>query len=442
MLKTFRSGIHPEEYKTLTASESIENVPPSEQLVVSLNQHFGKPAIPIVKKGDIIGEGDLIAEADGFLSAPVHAPVSGKIKQITDSLHVNGYYCEAIIIERDIEKEPRIWSRNTLSLTQISREIFIQALKEKGVVGLGGAAFPTFIKFLENTDKPLKTVLINACECEPYINADYRTMLEQTDHFMAGLEIILQATAVPRMIIGIENNKPKAIRILNIKTKNHPAISVCPLKTKYPQGGEKMLISAVLGKAVPRGGLPLDIGVVVVNVNTVCTITDAVFYDKPIMEKTVTVSGHGIEKPKNIRVKIGTTFQEIIDFCGGVKPETERILIGGPMMGWAQSNTEASVLKSTTGLLALTPNELQMKPQFPCVRCGNCVTHCPMGLVPCEIAKFAQHSRLDLAQNWGILDCIECGCCAYSCPAKRQLVQTIRVGKSNIRRISSLRKSS
>ncbi|MCP4049776.1 MAG: electron transport complex subunit RsxC [bacterium] len=428
-MKTFEGGIHPKEYKELTEDLKIEKCPLPDTVYLPLYQNIGAYARPVVKAGDIVEEGDLVAEADGFISAPIHTPVSGKIKKISRYPHIAGINVDTIVIERDKTVKPRTWERKKIKFQDISKDDFIKIIKDKGIVGLGGAGFPTYVKFLTKEGQKIDKVLINACECESYVNCDYRSMLEDTERFIEGMRLIKYAFNIKEVIIGVENNKPEAIKKIEEKLSSVIGIRVEPLKTKYPQGGEKMLVKALIDKEVPRGGLPLNVGVVVVNVNTVVAIANAVFYDKPILEKILTVSGKGINKQKNLCVKLGTPFSEIIDFCGGLNKDAERLVVGGPMMGIALSDYNIPIIKTTTGLLALTKKETGNTKIEPCLRCGDCVTQCPMGLVPCELAKYIEHGRVDLAEKTGMLDCMECGTCVYCCPSNRPIVQLIKVGK-------------
>jgi Na+-translocating ferredoxin:NAD+ oxidoreductase subunit C len=426
-MKTFKGGIHPEEFKDITEEKTIEDCFLPDMVTIALSQHLGRPAKPIVKINDLVKEGDLIAEADGFISAPIHSPVSGKVKKIGKFPNVSGLLTDSIQIERDINIEPKKWVRN--KKTNITNEEFVEIVKNKGIVGLGGAGFPTYVKFLKKEGAVIDTILINACECEPYLNVDYRAMIEETSMFLEGLNLIKNQTQATKIVVGIEDNKPKAIKLLSSKIQNDSNIEVVALKTKYPQGGEKMLVKAALNRTVPRGGLPLDVGVVVVNVNTVIAIAKAVCFDQPILEKVITVSGGGVNIPKNLRVKIGTKFSEVLDFCGGTNNRMERLVVGGPMMGFSQSDDQASVTKTTTGLLCLTKKEVGNDTILPCLRCGSCVAQCPMNLLPLDLAKYVEYSRLDMAVKNGLRDCIECGTCVFVCPSKRPLVQLIKLGK-------------
>lgn len=441
-MKTFHGGIHPNEYKELTETLPIERCPDPAIAYVALSQHFGKPAKAIVKVGDSVQEGDLIAEADGFISAPIHSPITGKIKRITKHPHVLGVLMDTIIIEGDAAAPKKEWPRNALKETEVSKALLLQKVKEKGIVGLGGAGFPTVVKLMGKEGVNLDTILINACECEPYVNVDNRAILEQSARFIEGLSLLARVMNVTQIVIGIEDNKPEAQALLKKSLKSHGIIKLIKVKTKYPQGGEKMLIKAALNREVPRGGLPLDVGVVVLNVNTVIAIANAVYFDKPILEKLVTVSGYGIMTPKNVSVKVGTPFSELIAFCGGMKPEVTRLIVGGPMMGFALSDDQAAVLKTTTGLLALTPKEIGATEIQNCIRCGECVSHCPMNLMPTELAKHADFKRLEAFDSLGLMDCMECGSCVFVCPAHRPLVQSIKVGKVLKREADAKKKGS
>jgi electron transport complex protein RnfC len=434
-LKTFKGGVHPKEYKAATKERKIEEVPLPDVFYISTSQHFGKPARPIVKVGDYVEEGQLIAEADAYISAPVHAPVSGTIKQIKKFLHISGIPAETIILERDQNAQLKTWEKQVIDIEALGRSELVHQIKEKGVVGLGGAGFPSFVKFLGKEGCKLEKVLINACECEPFLNVDFRAMMEDSEQFVEGLQLIKTITGVDEIIIGIESNKQEAIKLLVSRLFNEEGMRVEELETKYPQGGEKMLVKAVLNKDVPRGGLPLDVGVVVLNVNTVLAIHNAVFYNKPLIEKTLTVAGKGIGSPKNLSVRIGTLIEHVIEQCGGLKDNTKRLVVGGPMMGIALFSTEVPIIKTTTGLLALSEEEIGNTQIAPCIRCGHCVTECPMRLMPTDIAKYVEHERIDLAKKAGLLDCIECGTCVYGCQSKRPIVQMVKLGKIKNREI-------
>lgn len=426
---TFPHGIHPPEFKEATAHKPLETMPPPEKVTIPLLQHFGNPAEPTVKKGEQVLLGQKIGEGKTLFSASVHSCVSGTVLTIDHANHPLGHSVLSITIANDGQDRPAGDLQEADDPFSLFPDEICQRVKEAGIVGLGGAAFPTAVKLSPPKDKPIDTVIINGCECEPVLTADYRLMLEFADDILNGAELIRLAVKADRLIVGIEDNKKKAFELFREKSKENSA-EVSLLKTKYPQGAEKTLISALLGREVPRGGLPFDVGVVVQNVGTSKAIWDAVRLGKPLYERAITVSGDGIEEPKNILVRIGIPFQDVIDFCGGLKQSASLLVMGGPMMGVAQWSLEAPVIKGTSGLLAWEAPALEI--EHSCIRCGRCVDHCPMRLVPTQLMKFVKYDHLEGAENWGILDCVECGCCQYSCPAKIRLVHWIRLGKDMV----------
>lgn len=438
-IKSFPRGVHPPELKGMTADRALEAMPAPERVIIPLLQHFGKPAEPLVQKGDEVCVGQKIGKAKTLFSASVHSSVSGKVLSIDDSSHPAGNPCLAITISNDgqdraIQKEG---GKDPFSLTPDEvRQIILEA----GIVGLGGAAFPTAVKLSPPKDKPIDTLIINGCECEPMLTADYRLMLEAPEDILKGAELARMACGAKRVIIGIEGNKKEAFqkfqKVLSsfsgaaANSGESSSREVAILKTKYPQGAEKNLIYALLQREVPRGGLPFDVGVVVQNVGTVKAIWEAASSGKPLYEKALTVTGSGIKNPKNLVVRIGTPFQKVIDFCGGLNDEASVLVMGGPMMGLAQWTLEVPVVKGTSGILAWEAPRPQ--PEHPCIRCGRCVEHCPMGLVATQLAKCVKFDNLAEAEKWGVLDCVECGCCQYSCPSKIPLVHWIRLGKNRV----------
>ncbi|MCX7974608.1 MAG: electron transport complex subunit RsxC [Candidatus Aminicenantes bacterium] len=427
--KTFPRGVHPPEYKELTASKPLEFLPPPEKVSIPLHQHFGAPAAPLVKKGDKVLLGQKIGEATALFSAHVHSSVSGEVAAVEEVIHPNGYPVLAVIINNDGQDRfsPEIKGCNEpLSL---SPEEIRQKVKEAGIVGLGGAAFPTAVKLSPPKEKPIDTLIVNGCECEPYLTADHRLMLEFPEDIVKGAELARRAVGAKQIIFGIEDNKLDAAESIQNHLVDFPA-KVVLLKTKYPQGAEKNLIYALLRREVPRGGLPFDVGVLVQNVGTVKAIWDACSSGKPLIERAFTVTGPLVNEPKNLIVRLGTPLSYILDYCGGLKDEANLIILGGPMMGLAQSSLEVPVIKGTSGLIAL--KEVSLEEEFPCIRCGRCVDHCPMRLLPTQIVKFIQFERWPEAETWGALDCVECGCCQYICPSKIRLVHWIRLGKNMI----------
>ena len=427
--KSFPRGVHPAEYKTRTRDHAIETIAPPEKVIIPLHQHFGGPAAALVKKGDEIYMGQKIGEAKSLFSANVHSSVSGKVLAVDGFQHPLGKPIPAVTIANDGEDRLFPETQGHEDPFALTPDAIRTLVREAGIVGMGGAAFPTAVKLTPPKDKPIDTIIINGCECEPVLTADYRIMLEYPEEIIKGAELVRIATGADRIIIGVEDNKTDAYTLFQTKSKGWP-IEVSLLKTKYPQGAEKNLISALLKREVPRGGLPFDVGIVVQNVGTAKAIWDAAAHGTPLMARVLTVSGSGIAEPKNLMARIGTPFQHAIDFCGGLKEGTNMLVMGGPMMGLAQWTTAVPIIKGTSGILAW--KEAEFVQEFNCIRCGRCVDHCPMGLVPTQLMKLVKYEQLESAESWGVLDCVECGCCQYSCPAKIPLVHWIRLGKNQV----------
>lgn len=427
--KSFPHGIHPPECKEPTAEKRLEYLPPPEKVVIPLHQHFGNPAAVLVKKGEEVLLGQKIGEATSLFSAHVHASVSGKVVALDGHNHPLGKPVLSVTLANDGEDRIHPDIKETDDPFSLDPDQIRQKVKEAGIVGMGGAAFPTAVKITPPKDKLIDTVIINGCECEPLLTADYRLMMEYPEDILKGAELVRLATGAKRTLVGIEDNKRKAFDLLQQRAPSFSA-EVFLTKTKYPQGAEKNLIYALLGREVPTGGLPFDVGVVVQNVGTAKAIWDAVKSGKPLFERAVTVSGDGVKEPKNLMVRIGTPFQTVIDFCGGLSEVTNTIIMGGPMMGISQWALDVPVIKGTSGILAWAPPEHIT--EFACIRCGRCVEHCPMGLAPTQLMKHIRYEQLPKAENWGVLDCVECGSCQYSCPANIPLVHWIRLGKNQI----------
>jgi electron transport complex protein RnfC len=427
--KTFPHGIHPPEFKELTAEKTIESLPPPEKVIIFLLQHFGKPAKSLVQKGDEVLLGQKIGEGQTLFSASVHSSVSGKVISVEDYNHPGGSRIPAVAITNDSQDHPFSEKQATKDPFSLSPDEIRQKVREAGVVGLGGAAFPTAVKLSPPKDKPIETIIINGCECEPLLTSDYRLMIEAPEDILRGAELARIATGAKRIIIGIEDNKKKAFEIFQDKIQNN-SVEVSLLKTKYPQGAEKNLIYALLRREVPTGGLPFDVGVVVQNVGTTKAIWEAVSVGKPLYERVISVSGLGIKEPKNILVRIGTPFKAVVEFCGGLKEDTDILVMGGPMMGISQWSLDVPIVKGTSGILAWAAPRPSL--EYPCVRCGRCIENCPMTLVPTQLAKYVKFDDLTSAEKWGVLDCVECGCCQYMCPSKIPLVHWMRVGKNSI----------
>lgn len=426
---TFRRGVHPHEDKEATMDKAIVTLPPPEKVVIPLHQHFGSPAEPLVKKGEEVLLGQKIGQARSLFSANVHASVSGKVLAVEDYNHPGGYPVTAVAIANDGQDRLSPELKPAGDPFSLSADEIRDRVREAGVVGLGGAAFPTAVKLAPPKDKPIDTLIINGCECEPMLTADYRLMVENPLDILRGAELARIATAAEKIIIGLEDNKPQAAEILRRHLDGLHA-DIVLLKTKYPQGAEKNLIYALLRREVPRGGLPFDVGVLVQNVGTAKAIWEAVSLGKPLVERIITVAGSGIREPKNLLVRIGTLFQDVVNFCGGLAEDINLLVMGGPMMGLAQWTPDIPIIKGTSGILAW--HSAFPLTEFPCIRCARCVDHCPMGLEPTQLAKFVQYEKLPEAEDWGILDCVECGCCQYICPSKIPLVHWMRLGKNKI----------
>lgn len=442
MLKTFAlGGVHPPENK-LSIHSKITDLPVPEKVIVPLTQHLGAPAKPVVEKGDIVKVGQLIAKSEGFVSANIHSPVSGKVLKIDKALDASGYKRDSVFI--DVEGDE--WLDTINRSSDLKKEInfsaqeIIAKIAEAGIVGLGGATFPSHIKASVPKGKTADTLLINGVECEPYLTADHQLMLEKPEELLVGIEIVKKALGVNVAIIGIENNKPDAIEKLSSKAKSYQGISVQPLKVQYPQGGEKQLIKAVLNREVPSGGLPIDIGAVVFNVGSVYAIYEAVQKNKPLFERVVTVTGKSVKKPSNFKVRIGTQISSLIEAAGGLPEDTGKIINGGPMMGKSLASTEIPVVKGSSGILIIRQEESKRKAVEPCIRCSKCVSVCPMGLEPYLLGALGEKSYFDRLEKEKVMDCIECGSCSYTCPSGRPLLDHIRFGKTNVGKIIRSRK--
>ena len=430
--KTFHGGVHPKEYKELTEHLAFELFPLPEQIILPLSQHLGKEAKSLVKKGEEVQAGQMIAQAEGFVSAPVYTSVAGKVMSVGKEQTSSGFPKDAITIKRN----GTVKSENILLLPLNPETITADEIRDRvavaGIVGQGGAAFPTSVKLNPPKDKTIDVVILNGCECEPYLTRDYRFMIERPDDLISGLKLLMKALGVKRGVIGIEDNKPEAVKLLSQKVLNENGIEVISLKTKYPQGAEKMLIKAVTGKEVPPGKLPMDVGAVIQNIGTAIAVHDAVVKGEVLITAALTVSGKGIKNPKNLIVPVGTTIQDVIDYCGGVTDDAVKIVVGGPMMGVAQFDLKAPVMKATSGILVLTKDEVAENPETPCLRCGQCVGACPLNLMPTKLARYSQLNRFEDAEGEDITVCMECGTCSYTCPANIPLVQWIRLGKQKV----------
>lgn len=438
MFKTFpKGGIHPPENK-LTADKPIVVLPVPPQVTVPVSQHIGAPATPMVEKGTVVKAGQLIAQAKGFVSANIHSPVSGKVSKIDTVVDTTGYKQTAVVIDVEgdewvetIDRSPALVRDFTMT-----REQIIERCQQSGLVGLGGATFPTHIKMTVPAGKKCDLVIINGVECEPYLTSDHRLMLEKGAEVLTGAAIIMKALGVETSVVGIEANKPDAISHLTELARDYKGITIQPLKVKYPQGGEKQLIKACTGREVPSGGLPVDVGVVVQNVGTAFAVYEAVQKNKPLMERVVTVTGSSVKNPGNFQVRIGTPVSALIEASGGLPDDTGKVVNGGPMMGKALAMTDVPVTKGTSGIL-LFPSVVSRRGEvLPCIRCGKCTSVCAMGLEPWLISVLSEKAMWEKAEQEKITDCMECGACAYTCPSKLPLLDYIRLGKSTVIRMA------
>ncbi|MDR1003648.1 MAG: electron transport complex subunit RsxC [Prevotellaceae bacterium] len=434
MLKTFSiGGVHPHEHK-LSAHQAIVTADIPQRVVVMLSQHIGAPAKPVVAKGDTVKVGTRIAEPGGFVSAAIHSPVSGKVVKIDAMTDAGGYPKPAIFIDvAGDEWEEGIDRTDTLIKgCTLAPEEIVQKIADAGIVGMGGACFPTQVKLTPPPSCKAECIIINAVECEPYLTADHQLMLEHGEEIMEGIAILMKAVKVNKAFIGIENNKPDAIKWMTKVAGSYAGIEVIPLKVKYPQGGEKQLIDAITRRQVAAGALPISTGAVVQNVATAYAVYQAVQKNKPLIERVVTVTGKSLAKPSNILARIGTPIQQLIDQSGGQPEDTGKIIGGGPMMGKALVNTEVPVTKGSSGILIMSRKEAKRAAVQPCIRCAKCVGACPMGLEPYLLAQLAEHVEFERMEKERIMDCIECGSCQFTCPASRPLLDYCRLGKSRV----------
>ena len=437
-MKTFRiGGVHPAENK-LTADKPIRDAMLPKQAVFSMFQHIGAPAKPVVKKGDKVKVGTLLAEAGGFVSAPVHSSVSGTVRKVDSVLDASGTRRAAIYVdvEGDEWEESVDRSGQLVRLSdrpELDSKTIIEKIKNAGIVGMGGATFPCHVKLSPPPGCKAECVIINAVECEPYLTADHRLMLEHADEILVGVSLIMKAVGVSRGYIGIENNKPDAIKLMTEKSQAYPEIEVVPLQVKYPQGGEKQLIDAVIGRQVPAPpAIPINVGAVVQNVGTAFAIYEAVMHNKPLIDRIITVTGKSVSNPGNLRARLGTPMQQLMDECGGLPADTGKIIGGGPMMGKALLSLDVPMTKGSSGLLIMNSKEARRSAPQPCIRCAKCVSACPMGLEPYLLATLSTHAEWERAEANDVVSCIECGSCQFTCPSCRPLLDNIRVGKQTV----------
>ena len=435
--KTFKGGAHPYDGKKMSRECPIEILNLGDTLVYPLSQHIGAMAKPLVKAGDRVLVGQKIAEKGGFISANIHSSVSGTVKAIEKRLVATGGMVDSIIVENDgmYEEAAPIFSGNP---DELSKDEIIKIIEEAGIVGMGGAGFPTNVKLSPKNADIIDSIIVNGAECEPYLTSDYRRMVEQTDKLVKGLKIVLKIFPDAKGYFGIEDNKPEAIEALLKATENEDRIEVVPLKTKYPQGGERSMIYAVTGRKINSKMLPADVGCIVHNVDTIYAIYNAVYNGKPLIERIVTITGDAVSTPKNFQVRIGTSFRELIDAAGGFTTEPEKIISGGPMMGFSFFNIDVPVVKGSSSLLAFIKDDVSHEEPSACIRCGRCAAACPEHLLPMKLAALAGQNEPEEFKKLGGMECVECGCCSYVCPAKRQVTQSVRSMKKLI--IASARK--
>ncbi|RKY77595.1 electron transport complex subunit RsxC [candidate division KSB1 bacterium] len=434
--RTFAGGVYPPEEKSHTEKKPIEEMPPPTTVVIPLQQHIGAPSEPIVKQGDQVRIGDRLSEPQGFVSVPVHASVSGTVQKIAPLPHPLGDQMLAIVIENDGQDTVTDAIKPDENYLALTPDEMRQKIKEAGIAGMGGATFPTHVKLSPPESKPIDILILNGAECEPYLTADHRLMLEYSQDIFNGLKIFQKILNVKKTYIAIEKNKPDAIRKMEEIAQGDKEVEVIGLKVKYPQGAEKQLIKAITGREVPTGGKPLDVGWLVQNVGTAKAVFDALRWGKPLYQRVITVSGPGIQKPKNLLVRIGTPFKDVIAFCGGYTETANKLVMGGPMMGLSQYTDEVPVIKGTSGIVVLDGKTSPTVEPSPCIGCGRCILTCPMGLVPTTIAQYVEAKNYEMAKKWNALDCIECGACTFVCPAKRPLLQSIRLGKYKIQTLN------
>ncbi len=434
MWKTFSiGGIHPQENK-LSANHPIHEADLPKQAVIMLSQHIGAPAKPIVRKGDRVKVGTKIAEPGGFVSAAIHSSVSGQVVKIDQAIDASGYPRPAVFIDVEGDEWEATIDRDETLIKDctFSPEEILQKIADAGIVGMGGACFPSQVKLCPPPPLKAEYLIVNAVECEPYLTADHQLMLEHADEILVGLTILMKAVRVSKAYIGIEANKPDAIRLLTKEAANYAGIEVVPLKVKYPQGGEKQLIDAILGRQVATGALPVSTGAVVQNVATVFAVYQAVQKNKPLFERVVTVTGKSLARPGNLLVRIGTPVNQLIEECGGLPEDTGKVIAGGPMMGKSLLTLDVPVAKGTSGVLLMGSREASRGIVQPCIRCAKCVAACPMGLEPYLLATVSAHGDFERVEREGILACIECGSCMFTCPSHRPILDYVRLGKAKV----------
>jgi len=429
-LKTFRGGIHPPYQKEATAGKATEDISLPTEVVISMQQHVGAPNQATVKVGDRVEVGQKIGSSEAFISAPAHASVSGTVKAVEERKNFTGASVACVVISVDPGQPGKF--TDTRDVSNLTPEQIREIAKEAGLVGLGGAAFPSYVKLAPPKGKSIDTVIINGCECEAFLTCDHRLMLERPDDLIKGLKLMMKAVGAERGIIGIEANKMDAADLLSAKLSGEPGLEVSVLEVKYPEGAEKMLIDAITGRRVPPGKLPSEVGVLVQNAQTAVALYDAAATGKPVIERVITVTGPGIKNPRNINVKVGTPIAHVIEQCGGIIGNPGKVIMGGPMTGFAQKDLSASVVKGTSGIVVLPAEAVEESAEQQCVGCNKCGDVCPMFLMPNFIVKQAKRGRWNLTEKYGANDCFECGCCSYVCPARIRHIAYVRKAKAEL----------
>ena len=437
-MKTFSiGGVHPEENK-LSAQSPIRQASLPKQAVFSMFQHIGAPAKPVVKRGDVVKVGTLLGEAGGFVSAPIYSSVSGKVSKVDVALDASDTRRMAVYVDVDGDEWEESIDRSETLVTlaerpELDSKTIIDKIKQAGIVGMGGATFPCHVKLCPPPGQKAECVIINAVECEPYLTADHRLMLERPEQILVGVTLLMKAVGVDKGYIGIENNKPDAIALMTEKASKYPNIQVVPLKVQYPQGGEKQLIDAVIGRQVPAPpAIPINVGAVVQNVGTAYAVYEAVMKNKPLIDRVITVTGKSVKTPSNLLARLGTPFSQLIDECGGLPQDTGKVIGGGPMMGKALISLDIPMTKGSSGLLIMNDKEAKRAEADPCIRCAKCVGACPMGLEPYLLAQVSSQHQWEKAETEDIVSCIECGSCSFTCPSHRPLLDMIRLGKTTV----------
>lgn len=434
-LKSFKKGVHPYDGKELSKDCEIKSITAGSMMVYPLSQSIGAPSKAVVKVGDRVLKGQLIAQAGGFVSAPIYSSVSGVVKKIEKRLVTNGSMVESIIVENDMTDETVPDFGEPRNVDLLTSEELLEIIKDSGIVGLGGAGFPTSVKLSPKNPLDIDTLIINGAECEPYLTSDYRLMLEKSDEIIKGIKTILKLLPNAKAIIGIENNKADAIKILEDKTSSEEKISVQPLKTKYPQGGERQLIYAVTGRKLNSKMLPADKGCIVVNTASCYAIYEAVYLNMPLIHRVMTITGEAVNSPCNVDVPLGMSHSEVLEACGGAKDDVVKFISGGPMMGMAMSTLDVPVVKTSSSILAFSKDDVAMLPQSACIHCGKCVAACPEILVPQMMCKSVKANDYEKFADLGGMECMECGSCTFVCPAKIPLTQMFKLGKIKVREV-------